>query len=51
MMVASLLDVVKVGVYDRMKAEGIWGGSSKLYNDKEKEVEQVMMIWFGKKII
>jgi hypothetical protein len=51
MTVAAPLDVVKTGLYDQMKAEGIWGRGSEWGSDEEAEVKRVMMIWFAKKII
>jgi len=51
MSIAAPLDVVKAGLYDPMKAEGIWGRGSEWGSDEEAEVKRVMMNWFAKKII
>jgi hypothetical protein len=50
-MVAVLFDVVQVGVYDLIRAEGIWGQGSQLGHDEKAEVCRVIMIWFSQKII
>ena len=49
--VVAPLDVVKTGLYDQMKAEGIWGRGSEWGSDEEAEVKRVRIIWFAKKII
>ena len=51
MMVTVPFDIVQVGIYDLIKAKGIWGQGSQIERDEEAEVCHVMMIWFSKKII
>ncbi len=42
--VEALFDVIQVGVYDIIRAEGIWGQGSQLRGDKEVEVYRVIII-------
>ena len=49
--IASPLKVVQVGIYEPIKARGIWGQGKYIQSNEEAEVHRVMLIWFGKKII
>jgi hypothetical protein len=54
MMSAGPIEVVKVGLFQAMREEKIWGRGSKWgeWDEAEQaEVWQVMRIWLGKKII
>ena len=49
--IAGPLEVVKGGLYDPMRAEGIWGrDSGKWEGEEEAEVKRVMMKWFAKRV-
>ena len=43
-MVTVPFDIVQVGIYNLIKAEGIWGQGSQIERDKEAEVYCVIMI-------
>ncbi|KFZ23104.1 hypothetical protein V502_02418 [Pseudogymnoascus sp. VKM F-4520 (FW-2644)] len=52
MSVAAPVEVAKAGLYEQMKALGIWGlGEGEWSKEETAEVTQVMKIWFVKKII
>ena len=51
MTVAGPLEVVREGLYNAMRAEGIWGrDGSRWEGEEEAEVKRVMMRWFAKKV-